>query len=134
MSLVSYADSDDNEEEDASAFPVEKNEGGNGKKPLQLDTTKVETKASDEKSKAEEETTSGDSSDTRKPKSIGNLFSSLPAPWMSTVTWANKSSGKKALKKEREQTIKISLPSRPHLADDVCICSIYFRLTVRIIT
>ena len=92
---------------------VKKNED----KAVKIDKTGVQTKASVEQNKTPRETIDARGSNMTKPKSIGSLFSSMPAPWMSTVTWANKISGKKAGTKGKEQTVKITLPI---LADNVC--------------
>jgi hypothetical protein len=115
MSLVSYADSDDSGEEDISESVVQKNVEKNEDKAVTIHTTDLQTKTQAEKNKGQENV-DVDGSDMTKPKSIGSLFSSLPTPWMSAVTWANKSSGKKSGMKGKEHTIKIALPS---LADNV---------------
>ena len=119
MSLVSYADSDDSGEEDVSESEVQKNETKNKDEAVKINTTDVRTKTPSigTNIKAQPDHIDGDGSDMTKPKSIGSLFSSLPAPWMSTVTWAKKSSGKKKGIKEKEQTVKITLPS---LDNNVC--------------
>ena len=118
MSLVSYADSDDSGEEDVGKPEVQESVTKNENKVVEIKATNVQTKAPLRPNKAQQENIDADGSDVTKPKSIGSLFSSLPAPWMSTVTWANKSSGiKKKGANVKEQTVKITLPS---IDNDVC--------------
>ena len=110
MSLVSYADSDDSGDEDISEPEIRKNVEKNEDKAVTIDKTGLQTKATVQ-TKTQQSHTDNDGSKTTKPKSIGSLFSSLPAPWMSTVTWANKSSNKKSQKNEKQPTIKFTMPS-----------------------
>mgnify|MGYP002804100680 CR=1 FL=1 len=104
MSLVSYAESDDSGDEDISEPEIQKNVEKNSDETVTIDKTGLQTKTAVQ-TKTQQGHTDNDGSKTTKPKSIGSLFSSLPAPWMSTVTWASKSSEKK------QPTIKITMPS-----------------------
>lgn len=114
MSLVSYVDSDESGEEDKSESEVKKNVEKNWDKELEPGTTDLPTKAPIEENNPDNNF-DDNGHDKTKPKSIGSLFSSLPAPWMSTVSWTAKSSVKMP-KARGGQTVKISLPS---LADNV---------------
>ncbi|XP_028411261.1 proline-rich protein PRCC-like isoform X2 [Dendronephthya gigantea] len=108
MSLVSYADSDDSGEEDISEPEVKKNPDkikDKEPKPGATNFQTTETRASVGQSKLDDSF----NDDKTKPKSIGSLFSSLPAPWMSTASWTAKSSAK-IPKARAGQTVKIALP------------------------
>ena len=109
MSLVSYADSDDSGDSDSSEQNVQ----------LPTSIIKEDGRESDTKTdhlrnlfpKNDEQPEDSDGNyETTRPRSIGNLFSSLPAPWMSTLSWVNKDKSKKSGKKDKSHTVKITLP------------------------
>jgi hypothetical protein len=122
MSLVSYADSDDSEE-DIGESEVQTNV--HKEEERAVENKKINLQIKEAKQTKSQQNTDNTDANTKKPKSIGSLFSSLPAPWMSTITWANKSSDKKS-EKEKQATIKITVPS---LGYDV-----RFRMNQRAIT
>ena len=111
MSLVSYADSDDSGDEDISEPEIQKNVEKNEDKAVTIDKTGLQLTKTAVQTKTQQSHTDNDASKTTKPKSIGSLFSSLPAPWMSTVTWAKKTADKKSERNEKQPTIKITMPS-----------------------
>jgi hypothetical protein len=124
MSLVSYADSDDSGEEDIGESEVQTNVDKEEERAVENKKINLQIKEA-KQTKSQQNNTDNTDANTKKPKSIGSLFSSLPAPWMSTITWANKSSDKKS-EKEKQATIKITVPS---LGYDV-----RFRMNQRAIT
>jgi hypothetical protein len=109
MSLVSYADSDDSGEEDIGESEVQTNVDKEEERAVENKKINLQIKEA-KQTKSQQNNTDNTDTNTKKPKSIGSLFSSLPAPWMSTITWANKSSDKKS-EKEKQATIKITVPS-----------------------
>ena len=120
MSLVSYADSDDSGEEDINEPEIQQNVEQSSDKSVKNDKMQTTTKLPGLQVEKNKPDIDAYGSEIKKPKSIGGLFSSLPAPWMSTVTWANKNPGKKT---GTEAAVKITLPN----LDNVCYKSLLYR-------
>ena len=127
MSLVAYVDSDessDNDSGEPSEQPSRRVVDGDDDEIEVQEQRNASNKKKDllikhsPKNDKQPDASSDDNFDKKtKPKSIGNLFSSLPAPWMSSVTWASKDGGRMLGKKDkRQQSVKISLP----VAEEVC--------------
>lgn len=125
MSLVSYEDSDESGEENVNDTVLLTSVDSKDEMPALVEQTtvkKIESIAFP--NRITNENIESEESSATKTKSIGSLFSSLPVPWKSSVSWTNKNLSKDVKKVGQSNTVKISLPN---LEANVSFLSDYLR-------